>query len=367
MKIVTKTTELTNAVVISSKYTGKDGSFAGQITLVGQDGNLAIKSSDFIETVIFKNIRFTSSDLTNANFDSISVDVKKLSQALKTCKTEDVEIDFGKEDQITLKSGKSKFKISTTAEIQPFPISTEGVTVNLDQKFIESLKIVHHSVDSANPRYELNSCCIKSEEGVLTAVGTNTRVLAIARQDIGIDFNEALLPKSAMKSLIDLFAGQSSSALINETTLSVETDKIYYSTKLTTGKFVDWQRIVPKSYKTVIKLPKDLLESLFKEVCIFNASQVKVEIENGKIRLMDKEGEASIEEELEGVSETLPIFYLCGAYILNMLGALTRAKNIEFCFNDTNLPFVIKVGDSFQEIIMPIIVDVETQTEQEAA
>jgi len=83
--ITTSTKTLKSVVAIANTYTSKDGDYIAAVTLVGNDGVLEVKATDTVHTVIFKNIAFISSDLTDPSFDAVTLDGKKLATALKDC------------------------------------------------------------------------------------------------------------------------------------------------------------------------------------------------------------------------------------------------------------------------------------------
>lgn len=366
MTITLNTTILSNAVATASNYAPKDGEFAGKIVLIGQDGKLEVKASDYAQTIIYKGLAFTCSDLTVDSFEAFSIDGKKLSTVLKAAKSAEVQIDL-KEDEIVVKSGRSKVKIETLAKTQDIQV-TKGA-----REFDFGLEMGHmerilHAVDTNNPKYELNGVLLQSTNGVLNIIGTDGKRLSRASSTSDLDF-EIIVPKSGIASAIKLFSGFDIKASIQDTSLSIRTETIDYEVRLTNGKYPAWQRIVPQSLKQTLTFERTTLIELIKEANLFE-NELVFEVKNGKITLTDIKKSTVVEDSFEDENANVR-FGMNSKLVLDFLASYDGEK-VQLGFNEPNLPFMLIADSSYSEIVMPILladnqIDENVETEAKAA
>ena len=345
--------QLTNAVSIAVAYMPKDGEFTGKITVEGVQGNIFVKSSDWIQTVIVKNIPFQSSDLTKDYFEPFTIDGKKLLTALKAAKTDEIVFDIQNE-HINIKAGRSKVKIETTAETQNIKIQKGETCLTMTDNLIDNFKKVLHAVDTGNPKPELNGILFQSNSGTSNIVGTDTRRLSIVSyNEASNDFN-VIIPKEGVVSIIKLFDGLGVDAYISDTMLTIATDTIEYSTKLINGKFPDYNRILPKGYTQKITLNKQKFIELIKEASLF-IPEIKILIDDGKITISDNDGNSETEDTVEDTDITIR-FYINSKLVLDFLTSY-EDETVQLCFNAKNLPIVFVANTNYQEVCMPIVVN----------
>lgn len=364
-KITTNTKTLQNAVATANSYTSKDGEFAGDITLIGKDGQMEIKATDGTQTIVFKNISFVSSDLTDVNFAPISLNGKKLATVLKVAKTDEVIVEI-EANYITIKSGRSRAKIETTAKPQQITLE-KGYGKKIDFDFsAEALNYMIHAIDQNNPKWEMNGMLLEVEKSQLSMVATDTRRLAVIKKSSSTEDMSIILPKEAVLTFNKLFADIEIELEANEYTFSVYSPFIDYQTKLINGAFPNYKNILPKEFAKTVTLNTKELEELTVEASMFEADII-LNINSEEANASDLSGntEASFpivnSNNLEGEIR----FAVNSKYILDILSN-TKNKTVDICFNDTNIPFIIKVDDNTQEVIMPISLPDEIEVSEAA-
>lgn len=365
MKTLTiNTNGLLNAVAVASSFTPRDGEFIGKLVMVGTDGKLQVKASDYIQTVIFKDISFVSSDLTDADFKALSIDGKKLLTVLKAAKTEEVQIEINNDD-ITVKSGRSRVKIETLVNTQEIEIkSGNGHSFDFSSQ-IGSFEQILHSVDSNNPRPELNGVLLQVKGGVFSVVGTDTRRLAcITSQTDLADTPQVIVPKSGIQTFIKLFNGFDVYAELTDVTLSAHTESVSYQTKLINGKYPEWQRIVPQSFSQSLVIERMRLMELAKEASLFE-QQIVISIKNGKILLEDFNGSTKVED-VYGDENIHIKFAINAKSIIDFLASYDE-DNVQIGFNGTNLPVMLIASPNYKEVCMPIVMAEEVEDDARAA
>lgn len=364
MKTITSNTNgLLNAVAVANNFMPVNGDFVGKLVLVGNGGKMEVKASDYERTIIFKEISFASSDLTDVDFAPMSIDGKKLLTTLKASKTDEVEIELY-DEYIIVKSGRSKIKIETLADTQNIKIATgKGSGFNIGNKIGQFEKILH-AVDSNNPKYELNGVLIQVNNGIFNIVGTDTRRLAVITSETDIKDTSIIVPKNAINNIVKLFNGLNVSAEIGDSTLTVHNDGILFQTKLINGKYPEWTRIMPQSFSQTIMIERARLAELVKEASLFD-QQIKIKIKNSLILLEDFEGSTKVEETFNNANADIK-FGINAKLILDFLASFDE-ENVQIGFNGSNLPIMLIANPSHREVAMPIVMANTEENDEENA
>jgi len=358
LTINTNTSILTKAIALASNYLSKDGQFAGQVILSGKDGVMNVKSTDNVETIKIKDISFTTNDMTIDNFEEIALDAKKLLKVLKALKGENVSLEL-ESSKVTVKSNRSKVKLDLYEEVQHIEVSSNGETIslNLDNNLIEGFNHVAHAIDSNNSKYELNGCLIKTTNNKMQIVSTDSRRLPVATYEVTSEDFEVIIPKRGVASICKLFSGYNLTASILEDMIVVEAKNVSYSIRLINGKFPEFERIVPKTFKEEISLSRTLLIEMTEEASVLSEELV-VDVSNNAITISDMLGDTEVSEELELNAE-----FRFGINAKNLIDFLnsTDEDTISMGFNESGLPIVFLAGNSYKEVLMPIIIATSTE------
>lgn len=360
MKTITiNTIGLSNAVTTANTFTSKEGEFAGKIVLVGTNGKLMVKASDINQTIIFRDIGFVSSDLTDSDFPAFSIDGKKLQAVLKAAKNDEIMMNL-LEDKIEIKSGRSKIKIETMVKTQSIDIAI-GSGDSFDvSSHIGSFERVLHAIDMNNPKFELNGALLQVKDGMFNIVATDTRRLSVISSQTDIDDMEIIIPKVGVQTIVKLFSKTNVSAEIDSSSISVHSDTLSYQTKLTNGKFPEWSRIMPKSFSQKITLNKSLMISLLKEASVFE-NNLLMKIEHGEIVMKDESMNTKVSEVFDNQEASIKL----GVNAKHLLDFMVSTDEEEVVFNyaDLNLPIMLSSGEQQREIMMPVMDIIEKDDE----
>lgn len=354
--ITTNTGALLNSVAVANTFMPKEGDFLGKMVMVGNDGKLQVKASDLVQTIIYKNIDFVSSDLTDSDFKAFSIDGKRLLTTLKAAKTDEVSIEIHAE-HIVIKSGRSKVKIETMANTQTIEIqSGNGSSFDFSSQ-IGGFEQILHAVDTNNPKFELNGAFLQIKNGVFCIVSTDAKRLAVVTTETTLNDKEVIIPKSGIQTIVKLFKGFNISAEIESTNLSVHTDGISFSTKLINGKFPEWQRIVPQTLTQRITVDRYRLSELLKEASLFDSS-VSITIRNGEITIKDFEGNTEVVDTVSDTNANI-VFGINSRVLLDFLASYNE-DNVQIGFNGPNLPIMLIANPNYKEVAMPLVMQAET-------
>src|SRR5258708_23365280 len=143
---------------------------------------------------------------------SITIPAKKLSDILREIPDADVEISVEEGTRISIKCGKSLFKVMGLSR-DDFPNLPEfknekGVELK-DKTFLEMIKKVIFSVSNDETRYVLNGALLAIDGKEAKMVSTDGHRLSFIRQTLekSKDKNTAILPTKALNELLKILDG----------------------------------------------------------------------------------------------------------------------------------------------------------------
>jgi DNA polymerase-3 subunit beta len=288
---------------------------------------------------------------------SFTANGKKLLDIIRILRDDEIVLELF-DNAIMIKQQHSKFKLPVfDAEAFPaFPTVDEKPKISLDSmNLIRNLKKITPAIDTNNPKYELNGALINIKNDTTDLVGTDTRRLAVATipntsaQELAL-----ILPKKAILEIQKLFLDKIE-IHYDETTVIITNDDYFFFTRLINGKFPDYERIIPKTLKYQIELPKkEMLEAIRMVTTI--ANDIKITFLSDAVlfnALSDDNVEAKTEIELEtGINDRFEIS-LNSRYLLDFLAQVDHDR-FTIGLNDSTLPFMVR-DENFITIIMPII------------
>ncbi|SFO95996.1 DNA polymerase III subunit beta [Hydrogenimonas thermophila] len=283
---------------------------------------------------------------------------KKLLDIVRILKEDDIILETI-EETLHITQGNSKFKLPmfNAEEFPEFPDLDDLPSIELNSmELIQMFKKVSPAIDTNNPKYELNGALLNIKENEIDIVGTDTRRLAIGKIENSNDKTlSMIIPKKAIIEIQKLFFDQIE-IFYNETNLIIKTPNYYFYTHLINGKYPDYERIVPKSLKHSIILPKSKIIESIKQITTIS-QEIKMTFKNNSIifkSLGEENSEAETEMEFNtGFNEEF-VLAVNSKYLLDFLGQIDN-EEFNMGLNEPNLPFIVQSGN-FYTVIMPIII-----------
>ena len=332
-------------------------------------------ASQITSHVFFKSldgkciIKATDSEIgLKINTDHIAIDHdgsftangKKLLDIIRILRDDEIILELF-DSNLIIKQGNSKFKLPTfDPEAFPhFPTDEDKPKIHLDSNsLIQNLKKISPAIDTNNPKFELNGALINIKSDHTDLVGTDTRRLAIATIAGGnadsSDEISIIVPKKAILEIQKLFYDEIAISY-DETNLIVSNENYFFFTRLINGKFPDYERIIPKTIKHYISLPKKDMVSSIKMITTISPD-IKMTLMEDKIifhSLTSDNVEAKTEMDIvTGLAEKFE-FSFSSKYLLDFLSQID-GDTFELGINEPSLPFIVK-DNNFITIIMPIV------------
>jgi len=323
------------------------------VYLNASNSTLTLKATDY-------EIGFTvsTSNLNIVHDGNITANGKKFLDIVKILKNGDVHLEV-KNETLHISQAHSKFKLPTFShnEFPEFPSYEGKARISIESHtLIESLKKITPSIDTNNPKFELNGALIDIKQDFINFASTDTRRLAVVNV-VNKSENELsiIIPKKAIIEIQKLFF-DNIELYYDETNLIIHSEQYTFFTKLINGKFPDYSRIIPKTIATTLQLPKAAMIDSIKQITIISID-IKITFHKETISfksLSDDNTEAKSEIGFATGFEEAFSLAINSRYLLDFLNSI---NNSEFYIglNEGNLPFVLS-DDNFKTVVMPIVI-----------
>jgi len=287
----------------------------------------------------------------------VTANGKKLLDIIRILKDEEITLEQIN-DNLNIKQNKSKFKLPlfNPENFPIFPSNANKSQITLDSiNLIRGLKTISSSIDSNNPKFELNGALLNIKNDKTELVGTDTRRLSIAyienQSENEIDI---IIPKKAILEIQKLFINEIE-IYYDETNLVIQNKNYYFFTRLINGNFPNYERIIPRDIKHHIRLPKKEMVDAIKMITTIS-QEIKITFNKESI-IFNSLATDNIEAKTELLIETgLDNFELNvnSRYFLDFISQIDESE-FEILLNESTLPFILK-DKQFITVIMPIIV-----------
>jgi len=216
------------------------------------DGRLALTATDL-------EIQVSSQADTAAAAESqlTTVSARKLHDILRSLPEGAIVTLDLQDKRLQVKAGKSKFSLQTLPAADFPKISSAGATTARATLLQSQLKrlfgLVQYAMAQQDIRYYLNGLLLSLHQDGIAVVATDGHRLALSSLQVGLDTPAAdvILPRKAIVELTKLLADTEDAVafevLDNQVRFSF--GRISFVTKVVDGKFPDYQKVVPTSYK----------------------------------------------------------------------------------------------------------------------
>jgi len=355
MKITIQKSIIENILIHAQPFLEKKDTsqITSHVLLDASDSKLTVKATDYeIGIQIYaENINVIKSGTVTANG-------KKLLDIIKILKDGNIDLE-AKNDMLYISQSSSNFKLPTFSykEFPLFP-NYEGkpqISIN-SQLLIDSLRKVTPSIDSNNPKFELNGALIDIKSDKINFASTDTRRLAIVTiENKNNSELSIIVPKKAIIEIQKLFF-DNIELYYDETNLIICSDKYTFFTKLINGKFPEYSRIVPKEVSKSLTLPKVTMIEAIKQITTIS-TDVKITFLNKSIvfeSLSDDNIEAKTEINYETGFSSEFVIAINSKYLLDFLNNINNSE-FNIGLNESNLPFILN-ENNFKTVVMPIVI-----------
>lgn len=298
----------------------------------------------------------------------VTVPAKKLLDIVRSLPDESPIELVGDDEGVRVRSGRSKFKLSSLSA-DDFPNtedwSSEVNFITSQDTLKRLMEKTHFSMANQDVRYYLNGMLFETDANMLRSVATDGHRLAMSNCHIeqpGLSQRQVIVPRKGVVELLRLLNEDDSevAVAIGNNHIRVETADIVFTSKLVDGRFPDYRRVVPQGGDKQIFADRDLLRQAFGRASILSNEKfrgVRLNITAGELCITatnpeQEQAEEVIEVNYEG--EAIEIGFNV-SYLLDVLNNI-EAEEVCFVLSDANSSALIepKDDDSCCYVVMPM-------------
>jgi len=298
---------------------------------------------------------------------SITVPARKLLDICKSLSDDSlIEVALN-ENKVLLKSGRSRFTL-TTLPAAEFPnVEEEPDTFSLQlsqQRLKELLDATSFAMAQQDVRYYLNGMLFEVDPGYLRVVATDGHRLAMETLNMDNNISEPqqlILPRKGVMEITRLLDSDGDILLtFGQNHLRAEVTEYTFTSKLVDGKFPDYNRVLPKGGNRVVLGDCQLLRQAFSRVSILSNEKyrgVRVELESGQLKVVANNPEQEEAEELVSVDyqgDGLEIGFNV-SYLIDVLTTLS-SERVRITLSDPNSSALLEAeeGSDALYVVMPM-------------
>ncbi|MBI4353148.1 MAG: DNA polymerase III subunit beta [Candidatus Omnitrophica bacterium] len=328
-----------------------------------------------------QGIRLTATDLeigVSALVDgevleegAVTIPARKFGEIVKELGSQGpVSIALKKGQSVQIESGKSYFRLVGLPR-EDFPqlpdfsslSSKEVGVVKVPQRFIRNmLQLTSFAMSHDETRYVLNGILFSFKEKVLRLVGTDGRRLALVEREIpemGSLRKDVIVPMKTIQELGRALSEEGEMGFyFKENQLQMQLGRVMIFSRLVEGEYPNYEQVIPKKIKEQFRVNTQELLQAAKRAGILthqDSQSIKVNIIKDKVVISKNTPDVGeVREELDvdykGAEVTIGFN---PAFLVDALKNIEE-EQIQFGFIDPEKPAVIKSGDAYTYIVLPM-------------
>ncbi len=272
-------------------------------------------------------------------------------------------------DRATLRSGKSRFTLSTLPAAEfPNMESVKGqVEFTIPQSHLKELiDKTQFSMAQQDVRYYLNGLMLEINSDTLRSVATDGHRLALCEMPCSIACEESrqiIVPRKGVGELSRLLEDSDVEAQVSvgSNHIRVTLPGFIFTSKLIDGRFPDYQRVVPQNCDKDVIAERDIIRQSLTRASILSNEKyrgIRLNLRSGSIIVQANNPELEeAEEEFEVSYDGAPLeIGFNVSYILDALNVLSDSS-VVLHFSDANSSCLITgnvEGSNCKYVVMPM-------------
>ncbi|MBU9888321.1 MAG: DNA polymerase III subunit beta [Candidatus Omnitrophica bacterium] len=296
---------------------------------------------------------------------SITLPAKKFHDIIKELPEGDVELVVTKNNTVSVKAGKSHFKIMGLGkeDYPQLPEFSLEHAVELDQSLIkESLLLTSFAISHDETRYVLNGVLFSFQGNQARFIATDGRRLAFYRKEIKkkIEKNiDIIIPAKTIYEMMKLLEWEGMVKFITTQNKAVfYFDDTYLTSSLIEGNFPNYEQVILKEENTHVQVNREEFLQAVRRASLLTSPEapaLKFDCVKNKVIVSAKSpniGEAKEEVPAEFKGQEITIGFNPG-YFIDVLKNLNE-ENITLSLNKPDSPGMVRGREGYLYVIMPM-------------
>ena len=308
---------------------------------------------------------------------SICVPIKILSNFINSLPDKIITIESDNKNNLKIKCGNYNTKIKGLSS-EDFPIipqveNGEEVKIN-NMKFCESINQIINIPSSSSTKPEITGIFMSFQENIIKIVATDSFRLAEKKISLKTNLSKEyslILPQSAAKELIGILNDKKgdlkikfspNQILFQHTSDQTSQSQVKFISRLIEGKYPNYQEIIPKKYKTTVKIDREEFLNQIRSASFFsgkiNEVKIKINSVNKEIKIFSQhhdlgEYESSLKSSVTGKDLSISFNH---RFLIDGISGI-KSNKILFNLTDAEGPAALEpIGseEQYLYIIMPI-------------
>ncbi|MBI5971107.1 MAG: DNA polymerase III subunit beta [Deltaproteobacteria bacterium] len=335
--------------------------------------NALIEATNGRLNIIATDLEVYIKDSATANIleeGSITVNARKLFEIVKEMPEETITINTGKEDRVTIKSGKARFTIMglSSKDFPGFPLIEESKLESFDNALLKELiDKTSFAVSTDETRFNINGFLLEREKTKVRMITTDGHRLAFIEKDSSKNApntgkESVLLPRKGVMEIRKLLDEREGDCLISVTqkNVTIKKEDTVINIRLLEGEFPDYKKVIPTDNDRRIDTDKNMLLSSLKRVSVLSTDKIKgVKFNFSKSKLILSSSSPDIGEAIEELNvdysgEDIEIAFNA-RYMIDVLEVMEE-QTAGIYLKDPLSPGIIRADNSndYTYIIMPM-------------
>ena len=275
-----------------------------------------------------------------------------------------LETDESNKTKITCLRSKVKMMGMSREEFPARPDLGKTIEITVSQKdFKRLIRMTAYAISQDETRYVLSGLNLILAGGKITAVATDGRRLSLAYCEVDLppDTNQqAILPAKIVHELSRVLGDEGDLKIkVGSNQAAFELGRLSITSRLISGKFPNYEQVIPKESKEKIKLPRLELLAITRRAKLSTSEKsnsIKFNFKPGVLEVTSftpEVGDSQEELNIEYQGDPLEIAFN-PQYVIDVLKAAEEEEEVLMELLDSNSPGVIRIDESFTCIIMPM-------------
>ena len=333
-----------------------------KVVLMATDGETGARAEITFENPL--NIARTGQALASA---------KILNRIFNETTDDEILLELN-DTRLTVKGEKFRYALDTIAEVDSFPnvASFDENSFGFKIAGADLRRMIRHTnfvSDALNVHFNLEGVKFTFYRDSALAVATDGRRLALQRVaattvgELPENFQEvnALFSLRALKQIHD--ASKTAEEVVfavKGETAQLKVGNVVVHATLKSGRFPDWERIVPKSetFKEIVFIAGDLCRAVRQAEIVASDDKpgIAFNLEEGRVLISvvgESKGDSVVELPIKYDGDALKLTF-DARYLTDFLNALAPEEVVHFQFSPSEYRTLFETNDSYRYVLMQI-------------